>query len=227
MKAKAILLTLGLVAAVFGAQQATTLQRTYKEGEKDSYKMHMDMTMSVGDANVSMVMNQTVKKVYDNGDADLETAFDDFHVMFGGNEVPAPAPPATTERVNKFGLPVEAKKAEGMGRMQFLRLNSAFAGKPLVVGQVITLDQADPKDPKSKVTGTAKVDSIENGIATITSDMNVFSAAADTPMKVHMVGTFDTLSSKPVKMEGTATDVVSPQGAPPITSMKFTIERVM
>src|SRR2546429_185820 len=109
MKAKLVLFTTLLAAGAMAHQGTFQILHTYKEGEKDTYKMNMDVTLgSMGDATVSMTLTQTIKKVYDNGDADIESKMADMHVLLGGNEVPnagADTPPST-QRFNKYGAPV-------------------------------------------------------------------------------------------------------------------------
>src|SRR5256885_714017 len=92
MKAKALIFALALSAAALAGQGTFRLTRSFKVGDTDIYKLHSTATMSVGDADISMKIDQTVKKVYDNGEADIENGMSDFQVIFNGSEIPTSIP---------------------------------------------------------------------------------------------------------------------------------------
>src|SRR5437868_12532406 len=134
MKAKALIFSLALSTAVLAGQGTFRLTRSFKVGDTDIYKLHSTATMSVGDADISMKIDQTVKKVYDNGEADIENGMSDFHVIFNGSEIPTPIPTDKhVVHVDKHGMPTEMGKG-GMARLQFVRFASAFFDRDLKVG---------------------------------------------------------------------------------------------
>src|SRR2546423_9013029 len=228
MKAKALIFALALSAAALAGQGTFRLTRSFKVGDTDMYKLHSTATMSMGDADISMKIDQTVKKVYDNGEADIESGMSDVHVMFNGSEVPAPiSTEKQTVHVDKKGMPTSLGKG-AMGRLQFVRFASAFFDRDLKVGDMVPIDLADPANPKSKVTGTCQVMSFANGEAKIVADLKITDPDNATPANLHLVSFFDVAASKPNRVEGDVTNMnVQPdESAPPITAMKFVMERV-
>jgi len=228
MKFKALIIGVALVSVALAGQATIRLTRSFKVGDADAYKFHIIPTMALGDADVTMKINQTVKKVYDNGEADIENSMADFHVMFNGTEVPAGNPDQTTTvHVDKHGMPTQMGKG-GMAKLQFVRFASAFFDRDLKEGDTIPIDFTDPANPKTSVKGSAQVASIANGEAKIVSDMKITDPDFDTPANLHMVSFFDVATSKPNRVEGDVTNInIQPdEGAPPITAMKFVMERV-
>jgi hypothetical protein len=228
-RAISIVLGVGLIAVSFASQDSIKIQRTYKEGDKDSYKMNIVATTAMGPADINMVMNQTIKRVYENGDADMENAISDMHVLFNGNEVPVPQPPSSTQRVNRMGFPVgEDAKGHGMMHgMDFMRYSGMMLDKPLVAGQTYPIEQTDEKNPKNHVSGSVKVDSITDGVAKLLTSLDVFTDKATKPMKIIMTVLMDSASSKPNRIEGTVTDLPTQEtGGPEVSDVKFTMERL-
>jgi hypothetical protein len=227
MKAKAILLALGLFTVVFGAQDTVKFTRNFKEGDSDTYKMHITATTAMGDADVSMNLTQTVKKLYDNGEADMETAVKDMKVIFNGNEMPVPPTPAKTQHVDKRGIPIGAQGAgDSLSRMQFMRYAGLFYDRDLKVGDNYPIDITDPKNPKMKTTGNVKFDSLANGEAKLISDIKVFTGESDKPMSINATTLVEAGSGKMNRVEGSATDLPVGPGGPPVTAVKFVMERV-
>ena len=79
MKTKLMFCTLAIVTLAFAAQESIKLERKYKEGEKDVYKIAMQMNMG-GDVNVTLKTTQTVKKVFGKPEAaaHLKALYDEF-----------------------------------------------------------------------------------------------------------------------------------------------------
>lgn len=228
MKRATITLGIALVAAAFGTQQAISLQHAYKEGDKDTYVFNITATTQMGAADVNMTMNQLVKKVYENGDADIESTYTEFKILFNGNEIPVPTPPTATSRFSKSGLPISTSQKGGMmGGMSFMKYSTMMFDKPMTVGQVIPIDEKDPKDGTT-VKGTVKVDSVADGVAKLISHMEITPAKAEKPMKLDVTTYLDVATAKPNRLEGTATDLpadVAGSGGPPVESVKFVMER--
>ena len=77
MKAKALIFAALIATTVYASQDSFKFFRTYKTGDKDAYSMEMKMqSPQLGELSMQMAMSQTVKKVYENGDADIETSID-------------------------------------------------------------------------------------------------------------------------------------------------------
>ncbi|HEY3780208.1 MAG TPA: hypothetical protein VGL56_03930 [Fimbriimonadaceae bacterium] len=224
MKAKAILLCLGLISIALGAQDSIRFSRHLTQGDTDNYKMHISGTMQQGDIDFTMKMQQLVAKVYDNGDADLTTTISDFHLTMGGNEMPIPAPPPSTVKVDKNGMPKEIP-AGPQGRMQFLRYMSSLFDKDIKVGDTVNVNTTDPKDPKNKTTGTIKLDSVTDGMAKLTGDITTTMSDADAPAKVHMTMYVNVATSKMSKLEGTVDAMPVAQGMS-MSDVKISMERL-
>ncbi|HMS53878.1 MAG TPA: hypothetical protein PKA27_00630 [Fimbriimonadaceae bacterium] len=233
MKIKSILLGVALFAVAGAAQSPVSMERKYKVGETDEYKMKVDVSMSMGAVEVSMGMTQVVKKVYDNGDADIETTLKDMKIMFGGQEIPSPgdtAPPVVMERYNKQGVQVgKSSSAGGAGNpmaqmMNFSKFSSFIPVGGLEVGKSYPVDTKDDKG-KQEAKGTIKVESIAEGVAKFLADLDVTVEGSDKPLKVKTTSMVDVSSSKPNKVEGVVTNLPSQDGME-IESVKFVMERV-
>ena len=227
MKTKLMFCTLAMVTLAFAAQESIKLERKYKEGEKDVYKIAMQMNMG-GDVNVTLKTTQTVKKVFENGDADIESASSDLKVNFNNQEMSPPAQPPSVARYNKNGMPigVKANKGRGQMNMSFMRYAFAFTDKAFKVGETIPIDFTDPANAKDKVTGTVKVDSLENGVAKFIANLDIRNEdTGDKPMKVAITSWVDVASSKPNKVTGTVSNITGPQGMQ-IEGVQLSIERV-
>lgn len=232
MKAKSLFLGVALFAVAGAAQSPVSLERKYKVGETDNYKMNVDVSMSMGAVQVSMDMSQVVKKTYDNGDADIETTIKNMKIMFGGQEIPSPAdsePPAMLERYNKYGAQVSTSKADTSGNpmaqmMNFSKFSSFLPVGGLEVGKVYPIDTKTEKG-KQEAKGTVKVESIADGVAKFLADMDVNVEGQDKPLKIKSTSLIDVATSKPNKVEGTVTGIPSEQGME-IEQVKFIMERL-
>ena len=228
MKTKLMFSALVLVTLAFAAQESIKLERKYKEGEKDVYKMAMQMNMG-GDVNVALKSTQTVKKVYDNGDADIELASSDLKVNFNNQEMSPPVQPPSIVRFNKSGMPIgmkSSKGSRGQMNMSFLRYAFAFVDKPFKVGETIPMDFTDPDNPKAKVSGTVKVESLENGVAKFITNLDVRNEdTGDKPMKLAFTSWAEVSTAKLNKITGTVSNLPPMQGMQ-IEAIQLTIERV-
>lgn len=199
------------LCAIATAQDTVNFARTYKVGDVDKYRMTMEM--GGGQAmTMAMQITQTVKKVYDNGDADVESGTTDMKVVMNGQELPTGSlgnMPKTMMKMNKFGVPVTMPN--GGGPMGILRSPLVFPDRGVKVGETVPTNLTDPKNPKQKTTGTFKVVSVADGIATVVCDMTVITAASDKPITAHSTLLFDTAVSKLKSMDGELTGM--PKGA--------------
>jgi len=223
MKAKLTLLCLGLVAISMAGQNTVRFTRHQAVGDHDTFKISITGTAQMGDMDINLTETRTVKKVYDNGDADVETATTELKVSMGGNDFPVPLPPPTTIKMDKNGVPIGEQKGPGSG-MNFSKYAAAFYDRDLKVGDTINVDQASP-DGKEKTTGTVKLDSVANGEAKLTADLVTTLPDLDGPAKLHMDMFMDTASSKPNRMEATVSSMPLRQGMV-LNNVKMTYERV-
>jgi hypothetical protein len=221
MKAKAILLCLGLIAIALGAQDTVHLARNYKQGDKDSLKMKFSGSTQIGDLAGTSTVVISVDKVYDNGDADVTSTLTELKATLGGNEVPVPPSPPRTERVDKNGNPTDPSKAQN-SPFEITKYMQALYGRDLKVGDTFTLDKTNPD--KSKISGTVKLDSIADGMAKFVSNVVATPADDDHPTKLNLTAQFDVATSKLVKAEGDM-DYLKLQGLT-VTDVKVSLERV-
>lgn len=223
MKIRLFLLVLVAGAAAVAQGQVFNPVRTFKEGTSETYSMKMDMESSAGQIGMSMEMKNTVKKVYENGDADIETAVTGMTVSIAGQQMKPPAGKPTTMRVNKFGAPVNATKNRNNSMIQFA---SQFGEKEIKVGETVSFENVDKDNPKIKTKGTAKLVEITNGVAVLTISVDSWTEASDKPM--HLDGTSRVNASTGVldKFEGKATNLPG-MGAPGMTiaTATFVVER--
>lgn len=221
MKAKISILLLAAAAFSLAGQDVVHFTRQQKVGTLDKYKVHITGTSQYGDIDITGTRSEEVKKVYDNGDADIEAKVLSQAVTINGSEVPAPQDPTTTFKVDKNGIPVSTP-SDQPGRLQFGRYLSAIFNKDLKVGDSIQVDEAGP-DGKGKGTGTIKLDSVSNGDAKLMVNLTLTHASGE-PTK--FVGSFlvNTTDSKLDKIDATM-DTLD-LGPAVITNAKFVLERV-
>lgn len=221
----ATLAVASLAALTFAAQEAVSFVRTYKEGESDAYSMKLVMESQMGSIDVQMDMTQTVKKVYENGDADIETKTENMVINAMGQEMRPPASPPTSARMNKFGEPVQTAATQGRMNMDFMRFGTSLGGRSIKVGETINIDSKDEKNPKNRVKGTYTLVSVENGVAKLTSSMQVWNEqTGDKPIQVDATSYVFTKDSKLQKMEGKVKGLPA-TGQMPVDSMSFTMTK--
>lgn len=232
MKLKALTLFVGLAVAALAVQDPLTLSRTYKEGEKDTYKMLISANLPIGTAEMSMNMTQTVKKVYDNGDADIETLVADMKLVFGGNEMPTGpngSPPARTQRMDKFGRPVgtaEAGTGGMMDQMSFMRYAMFTTDKALVAGSTIDVDEKNEK-AGTHTWGKVKLEKIENGVATVQSDLQMTTKqTGDKAMNLKFTSQVETANAKLKKVDGQVTNLPAGDQGVQVDSVQISVERL-
>lgn len=166
MKAKLILATFALATAAFAADPVS-FERTYHVGDKDVYSMNMSMSGQMKMA-IAMTSTQTVKKVYDNGDADIEVGTSD--MTFNGNAMPSTANRTTTMRMTKYGVPVG--NVGGGGGMNFARYANFYGNGGLELGKTVNID-TDDKENGTKVHGTVLLEAQEGSLYRIVGHLDV------------------------------------------------------
>ena len=221
MKRCLSLILLVAAASLASAQNSITLHRNYKVGDADSYKMTMHIEGGQS-ADISSTYTETVKKVYDNGDADIELKYESMTYSMNGTTFPAPkqALKTITMRYNSMGMPAETGNNRMGGDI------SAYAAMipkgPIAVGDTFPVDETDKQG--THTTGTVKLSSIDAGIATVDVDVAILRKGDTTPMHVKATTKFDAADSKLESTEGDAADI--PMGPNRSASMHFTVERV-
>lgn len=228
------LVLIAVAATAFAMQDEFLMTRKYKEGETDKYKLAVTATMAIGQADINMLMNQTTKKVYENGDADIETQIAEMRMSFGGNELPMPNDqmPSMTQKFDKFGRPVGQPQTQGggagagmMSQMSFMKYVGFTGDQPMKVGQEVKIDAKDEKDG-SHTTGTILLEKIENGMAFINATLSVKNKqTGDTPMKVAMKSQVKVENGKLAKVEGDITNLPPNEQGMTVDSVKILMEK--
>ncbi len=219
MKTKAIVLLTMMGCVAFASQDAIKFVRSYKQGESDKYTMNMDMSSAMGEISIKMAMTQTVKKVYDNGDCDMETAVTSLSINAMGNEMSPPAPEPTVQKMNKFGSPVGTAANKGrMGNFDFMKYANALGDKGIKVGETVNVDYKDPDNKKKTTKGTVKLESVTDGVGKLVINLEVTNdqTAEGKPMKVAMVALVIVANGKASKIDGTITNLPNMGGGPEI-----------
>lgn len=228
------LMLVAVAATAFAMQDEFLLTRNYKEGDKDTYKLAVTANMSLGSADINMLMNQTVKKVYETGEADIETQVAEMRMSFGGQEMPMPNQdmPAMVQKFDKFGRPVGQPQGAGggmaggmMSQMSFMRYAGFTGEKPLKVGETMKIDVKDEKEG-SHTTGTVVLEKISEGVAFIVSNLEVKNKqTGDTPMKIAMKSQVLVASGKLHKVDGDITNLPDTGQGMTVDSVKLIMER--
>lgn len=224
MKFKLLIAAMVLGVTAF-AQDTIDLTRIYKVGDADKYKMDMKMVGQMGEVTISLDLTQTIKKVYDNGDADIESQSGEVKIVAMGQNINQPGGPASSQRHNKMGQPVGAGKAKG--QMDFMRFATFIGEGKAKVGDTIAIDYKDPDNAKNTAKGSVKIDSVEAGVAKILVDLDVTTenTSAGKPMKMKMTSWYDVASHKPNKMVGKVTNLPE-TGGMAMDSMDITMTRI-
>lgn len=228
MKARALLLVLALACAVFAAEDSVKLTKTFKQGDKDTYQLHATMNASGGEADLDQTTVDTITKVTDSGEADATVDTTDFHVTAGGTDIPVAAPPQRTFHFDKHGIPVGLTGEDArQSRLAMFDYTGMLFDQDMKAGQPLTLNWTDPKDAKSKISGTATLDSITGGIAHIRAKYTVDFGDGTPPMKADLDEYFNTSTSKLDHIDGKFFDIPADLTAGyQVDNYTFTFKRV-
>lgn len=226
MKTRVIIIAALFAAAAAAVQNPVTFERKFKEGEKDDYRVSLVVSTAMGDAEIQMTLTQTVKKVYDSGSADLENTTTDLKVAFNGQEVNVPASqvPASTTKVDKYGMPIGKANAPGSPlNFGFLRYATLLPSTGVKLGETVNIDHKDPDNPKNTVSGTVRFEGVTDGVAKVISKLEISNDQSASPMKVVLTSWIDQSTNKVTKAEGTASNLPS-QGGMQVNSVQFHME---
>lgn len=213
-------LTLACATAFVHAQTFNPVH-AYAAGDSDSYTVKVDATASTGEIGITSDTSRTVKHVYENGDADIETKITDLNLNIGGQPLPWTNPQPSTSRYNRFGMPI-TPGGQSLG-MSFTRFGTFFGEKEFKVGETNAIEQVDEKNPKNHVKGTVKLLSLEDGKAKLSIVLDSFSEDAEKPMHVEGTATVHIATSRLLSFEGTATNLPAIKGIS-VSTAKFSMQ---
>lgn len=223
MKRTAVCLFLLQLALGASAADTVKLTRTYTEGQIDKFDESFAMVVQSGDWKIKDMRTLTVKRVYPNGQVDIEAAATDITVDMAGQKG-SNQDQRSTRRFDQNGMPIDARAP---GTFDYPRTEALLFGRDLTVGQDVPVEWKDAKDDKSKIKGTIKVESVKDGVAKIVGAFEIWDAkTGDSPIKATITTTVDVATSKIQKVEGLVTKLPEdPSGATP-KQVKFTEVRV-
>lgn len=224
---KITVLSLIALFALGLAQDVFSPARTYVLAEKDVYGLSMRLDAGQYMVSISGKMNYVVKKVHENGDADVESRVTDMTLDLLGQTTKQPDGDARVVRYNKFGAPIERVADKNQKQPVFMNFLTYRTNVPMKVGETIKVDETLEDAAKTQIKGTAKLESITDGVAKIASQLEIIESKNKKPTKIASVGYFDVKTSKLNRSEAKLTDVDpnEMQGLPPISSITVVIER--
>lgn len=232
MKKRAILIAGILAVSAWANQDTIKLERSYKANDADKFKLDLLVSMAAGEAAINMNLTQTVKRIYDNGDADIESKSDSVKLKLNGQEIPNDAigggegSAPTVQRFDKYFRPVAATGAAParglMNQFNFMRYGVMLSGQDMKVGETMPVTY-ESKETKTSITGTAKLLSVTNGVAKIESAVKVKNPeTGDKPIDLKMTSEIEVSSAKPVRVDGVVTDLPVQSGME-VHTIKFTL----
>lgn len=235
MKGRAISLLAIFATTAMAGQSAIKLERAFRDGEVDNYKLALNVSIQdFGEAAIDMSLAQTVKRVYANGDADIESKPSNMVLKLNGQEMPKDAIGAgegdmsSVQRFDKYFRPVAVPgtlPARGMmNQVNLMRYGIMLSGQELKVGETMPITYEN-KDTKTIITGTAKLVSVTSGIAKIESAVKVQNPeTGPTKIDLKVTSEVEVATAKPIKVEGVVTDVPA-QGGMAIQKIRFSMTK--
>ena len=186
------------------------------------------MRLDTGQYDISILgkMSHEVKKVHENGEADIESkTYDIVITVMGQEQKQVPSDPRVV-RYSKFGTPIEKGVPKEKKQPVFMNFLTYRPSVPLKVGETVKIDETLDDDTKTRVKGTSKLVSMTDGIAKIESKLDVFENPKK-PFHVQSIGYFDVKTAKLNRSESKLTNVEPGQmpGMPPLQSITVVIER--
>jgi hypothetical protein len=220
-----------LFASVFAStQEAISLERLWKVGSEERQRVSISFSMAMGDVDVTMIATQKVLKLHENDEADVETAVSQMKVFMNNQEVDvagASSLPVITQRIAKSGMPIKHLNSSGTGiGVDFIRYAFVVSESALKLGESTTIDYRSDGSLGSRVAGTLKLESIENGVAKLVCNYEVWTQnTSDKPMKMSVVNWLRISDRKFTKSEGTFSNLPAFQGLQ-VPAAQFAMELI-
>lgn len=222
-----MLATLIAAGALGLAQNAFNPARTYTVGEKDVYGLSMRLVAEKYDATIVGKLSYEVRKVYPNGEADVESKSYDLTFTVMGQEYKQPASLPRLLRYNRFGAAIEKDVPKDQRQPIFMSYLTYRAPAEMKLGETVRIAEKRDEDPNSEVKGTAKLEALKDGVAKVASSLDITNTKGKKPTHIDSVGFFDAKSSKLDRVECRLTnlDPADLPGMPPLQSITVVIER--
>lgn len=214
-------------AAAAGEQDTFRFSQKYHAGEKSQFQIKLSMEApQAGSIDISMERTDTVLKVYENGDADVESVVENIKVLVNGAPMDAGqhGSPKSTRKLDKYGRGIEGKpEAQGENPLDFLKYLNLADGRTWKVGEAQAIQYTEKGPPAVNGKGTGTLVSLEAGVAKFTASLEVTTAGNDKPSKMTFTSFYEAASGRLNKTEGTITGL--PMGVVPIDSVQIVVER--
>jgi hypothetical protein len=222
-----MVLSLLAVGAMCLHQDVFEPARTYVVGEKDVYGLSMRMVSEKYDATIVGKLSYEIKKVYENGDADVESKSYSLVFTVMGQEYKSPDGTPRVTRHNKFGAAIEKGLPKDQRQPIFMSYLTYRAPAAMKLGQSIPISEKKDDEDKTEIKGSSKLESIESGIAKIATILDITSSKKKKATHIESVGYYDAKSSKLNRVECLLKDLDPAEfpGMPPLQSMTVVIER--
>lgn len=222
-----MVLSLIAAGALCLAQDSFNPARTYTMGEKDVYGLSMRMVAEKYDATIVGKLSYEVKKVYQNGDADMETKSYDLLFTIMGQDYKQPEGTPRLLRYDKFGAAIEKNVPKDQRQpifMSYLTYRTPASMKP---GETVKIAEKREDEEKTEVKGTSKLESLADGIAKVVSNLDISNAKQKKPTHIESIGYYDAKTSKLNRVECRLTNLDPGElpGMPPLQSITVVIER--
>lgn len=209
------------------AQDAFDPARTYVLGEKDVYGLSMKMSTAAYDVGITGKLTYTTRKVYPNGDADLESQASDMVINALGQELKQPTSEPRMARYSKFGAPLDHSQDKSKAQPKYMSFLTYRVPTLMKLGVAVKVSEKLGDEAKTEVKGTAKLESLTDGIAKVVASLDVSQAKGKKPMHIDSISYIDVKSSKLNRVESHLTNVDASElsGTEGVGSITVVIER--
>jgi hypothetical protein len=227
IRRRTIFLSLAALTTLALAQDSFSPARTYAAGEKDTYGLSLKIDAGQYDIAIVGKIYYMVKKAFENGDADIESRAGEMMMTVMGQETKQPAGDIRVLRYNKFGVAIEKGIPKEQRQPLFMKFLTYRPSQEMKVGQTVKISEVLEDENKTEVKGTAKLENVTDGIAKISSSLDITGKKGSKPLHIDSTGYYDAKTSKLNRTEAKVTNVDPGEmpGLPPITSITAVIER--
>lgn len=170
-------------------------------GDQDLLKIEVQGSTDMGDFDFMQTQTRAIKKVYGNGDADVEISVTSQRVTLNGNNVPIELPQISQIKLNKQGLPT-ANSVTGRDRMNLAKYAAPLYNRDLKLGTTFHVEQTSA-DKNETIAGKVRFDSIQNGDAKFSADLENTQNNTLDVVKVHLDIYMNLAASKIDRIEET------------------------
>jgi hypothetical protein len=210
-----------MIGLLFAAapQETVTLQRTFAEGEKLTHKGNLLVTLDMGQLDVNFDLEQTTKKVTAEGNGTVSAQLLNIKTLFNGNDLGQSGAGGIVRELkwdftmNRMNQVVEAsKETRGIFNqlISAVLMTSVLSGSPLKVGEKYTV--AWKGEGNTSLDGETTLAEIKDGVARLTSAFDWQPPMMERKAKLQVTSWIEVKSGQIQKLEGTASNLVGPQG---------------